>query len=181
MVRLWSLDGAPLRTLIGHSDRVWGVSFSPDGQMIASASADKTVRLWSLDGALLRTLTGHSDRVWGVSFSPDGQMIASASFDRTVKLWNLEGMLLRTLEGHSDRVSGISFSPDGQMIASASFDTTVRLWPIDPENSILDLDVKLNNLLKKGCNWIKDYLKTNPNVSENDRYLCDGICIDPTE
>ncbi len=180
-VRLWSLDGTLLRILEGHTDRVWGVSFSPDSQMIASASGDRTVRLWSLDGTLLRTLDGHTDQVYEVSFSPDGQMIASTSADRTVRLWRLDGTLLRALEGHSDQVHGVNFSPDGQIIASAGYDKTVRLWPIDPEDLILDLDVKLNNLLKKGCNWIKDYLKTNPNVSENDRHLCDGICIDQTE
>ncbi len=175
-VRLWNLDGILLRTIEGHTDRVYGVSFSPDGQIIASASADRTVRLWNLDGTLLRTIEGHTDRIWRVSFSPYGQIIASASDDRTVKLWNLDGTLLRTLEGHTDSVYGVSFSPDGQIIASASFDKTVRLWPIDPEDLILDVDVKLNNLLKKGCNWIKDYLKTNPNVSESDRHLCDDIC-----
>ena len=175
-VRLWSLDGTVLRTLEEHTDQVWGVSFSPNGQIIASASADRTVRLWSLDGTLLQTLEGHTDRVYGVSFSPGGQIIASASFDRTVRLWSLDGTLLRTLEGHTDRVYGVSFSPDGQIIASASADKTVRLWPINPEDLILDVDVKLNNLLKKGCNWIRDYLKTNPNVSENDRHLCDDIC-----
>jgi len=175
-VRLWSLDGRLLRTLEGHTDRVYGVSFSPNGQIIASASADRTVRLWSLNGRLLKILEGHTDRVYGVSFSPNGQIIASASNDRIVRLWSFDGTLLRTLEGHTDRVYGVSFSPNGQIIASASNDKTVRLWPIDTEDLILDLDVKLNNLLKKGCNWIRNYLKTNPNVSENDRNLCDDIC-----
>jgi len=175
-VRLWNLNGKLLNILEGHTDGIYGINFSPDSQIIASASADKTVRLWNLDGKLLRTLTGHTDQVWGVSFSPDSQIIASSSADKTVRLWNLDGKLLRTLTGHTDQVWGVSFSPDSQIIASASFDKTVRLWPIDPEDLILDVDVKLNNLLKKGCNWIKDYLKTNPNVSESDRHICDDIC-----
>jgi WD40 repeat protein len=176
-VKLWSIDGKLLRTLEGHTNWVYRVSFSPDGKIIASASVDRTVKLWSLNGTLLRTLEGHTDHVWGVSFSPDGQIIASASADKTVRLWNLDGTLLRTLEGHTDQeVYGVSFSPDGQRIASANADKTVKLWPIDRDDLILDLDVKLNNLLKKGCNWIRDYLKTNPNVSENDRHLCDDIC-----
>jgi len=174
-VRLWNLDGTLVRTLTEHTNGVLGVSFSPDSQIIASASADRTVRLWNFNGKLLNILEGHTDGIYGINFSPDGQIIASASADKTVRLWNLDGKLLRTLTGHTDQVWGVSFSPDSQIIASASFDKTVRLWPIDPEDLILDLDMKLNNLLKKGCHWIGNYLKTNPNVSESDRNLCDDI------
>ena len=147
--------------------------------MIASASEETTVKLWNLDGQLLRTLQAHTDWVYEVSFSPNGQMIASASGDRTVKLWNIDGNLFTNLKGHNDRIWGVSFSPNGQIIASASADKTVKLWAIDNEDLILDLDIKLNNLLKKSCNWISNYLKTNPNVSESDRTLCDKICSSP--
>ncbi|HAJ61016.1 MAG TPA: hypothetical protein DCP31_18610, partial [Cyanobacteria bacterium UBA8543] len=44
-----------------HEDWVYDVSFSPDGQMLASASKDKTVKLWTRNGKLLHTLQGHSD------------------------------------------------------------------------------------------------------------------------
>ena len=117
----------------GHQDLVWDVSFSPDGQIIASASYDNTIKLWNLKGELLQTFTGHRDHVDTVSFSPNVQMIASSSNDHIVKLWNLKGELLQTFAGHEASVSSVSFSPDGQMIASGSADHTVKLWNLKGE------------------------------------------------
>ena len=111
-----------------HSRPVYSVTFSRDGQTIASASEDNTVKLWNLKGQELHTLIGHSEPVYSVTFSPDGQTIATASFDKTVKLWNREGKHLHTLTGHSEPVISVAFSPDGQTIASASLDNTVKLW-----------------------------------------------------
>src|SRR2546421_12713425 len=49
-----------LQTLEGHSDSVWSVAFSNDGQKIVSGSGDRTVRVWDAEsGSLLQTLEGH--------------------------------------------------------------------------------------------------------------------------
>ncbi len=124
-------------TLEGHTDLVWSVAFSPNGQTLASGSQDRTIRLWNPNnGNLKRTLTGHRDAVNSVAFSPDGRTLASGSWDGTIRLWNPNnGNLKRTLSGHTDGISFIAFSPDGQTLASASGDQTIRLW--NPNNGNL--------------------------------------------
>ena len=95
-----------LRTLTGHTVSVNSVSFSPDGQTLASGSGQGNpfVGCWHT-GDHLRTLTGHIGEVLSVSFSPDGQTLASgsgrgygSSDDNTVRLWDVDtGDHLRTL------------------------------------------------------------------------------------
>ena len=115
-------------TFSGHLDIVNGVSFSPDGKLIASASSDNTVKIWRRDGTLIATLKGHLDSVIDVAFSSDGRLIASVGEDNTLRLWTRQGQLKQTLTGHQGSVHKVAFSPTENIIATASEDKTVRLW-----------------------------------------------------
>ncbi|MEG4443079.1 AAA-like domain-containing protein [Microcoleus sp. AT9_B5] len=158
-----STDIKLLRTLQVESDKIMSVTFSPDGAMLAAASAGGTARIWSKDGTPL-TILKHTSGVTNISFSPDSQMLLSASTDKMVRLWNIDGTLLKTLKGNKDAVWSASFSPDGKAIASASADGTVMLW-----------NLNLDDLLVQGCNVARNYFQTNPIANPNNRHLCDGI------
>lgn len=144
------------------------MTFSPDGQIIASASEDNTVILWYADGTLFKTLKGHTARVSDVTFSPDSKQIVTGSADATIKFWNRNGLLLTTLEEHKDRVMSVSFSPDAKILASTSIDGAVKLWNLKDVKLTSNLDV----LLAQGCNWASNYLRTNQKVEKRERLLC---------
>ncbi len=128
-----------------------------------------TIKFWNIKGALQKTLKEHTASVNRVTVSTDGK-IASVSSDKTVKLWNRDGRLLTTCLGHTDDVYGIDFSPDRNTLVSGSADKTVRLWS---KQGAKPLSLELEDLVTSGCQWLRDYLKTNPNIRECDRNLCE--------
>ncbi|MFN6486485.1 MULTISPECIES: AAA-like domain-containing protein [unclassified Nostoc] len=169
-IKLWTSENSerllekPERILQGHKSEVFGVAISPNSQFIASTGGDGRLWLWKRDGTLVRIFDGKSIGLTRVAFSPDGQMLAAAGFDNTIKVWKTDGTLLVTLNGHTSNVSSIAFSPDGKTLASGGDDQLVIMWDLE---QILHL-----NLLKYGCNWVRDYLKTNMIVENSDRSLC---------
>jgi len=158
-LKLWNFNNKELKKLGKHERRVTSVSFSPDGQMIASANDEEnTVKLWNIDGKDPKTLRGHEAWVTSVSFSPDGQIIASAH-DNTVKLWSRDGKELATLKGLLDsRIRSVSFSQNGTMIAAAS----------DENKPVILWNLGLDYLLDRGCKWLTEsnYLKTKKEYQE---------------
>ncbi|MFZ9753320.1 MAG: WD40 repeat domain-containing protein, partial [Cyanobium sp.] len=122
---------AQLRALnLLHPGPVLSVTWSADGQRLASGGSDGTVRVWeAASGRELAVLEGHKGLVRSVSWSSDGQLLASGGEEGTVRLWDAaSGCELAVLEGHKEPVMSVAWSADGQRLASGGSDGTVRLW-----------------------------------------------------
>src|SRR5947209_19877902 len=85
--RLYSFSRKLL--LKGHTDRVWGVAFSPDGKTVLTGSLDRTARVWdAVTGQEKAKLEGHTGSVTWLAFSPDGERVLTGSWDKTARVWD---------------------------------------------------------------------------------------------
>jgi WD40 repeat protein len=140
LVQVWDAKtGKEMYVLQGHLNSVYSAQFSPNGQYIVTASADRTVRIWDAKtGRELEKLQGHESSVFSAQFSPDGQRIATASWDKTVRLWDLNNpQNIIQFKGHKGSIFSLEFSPNSRQLITTSSpyqysfvlsDRTDKLW-----------------------------------------------------
>ncbi len=107
------------------------VAYSPDGQIIASATDGGSVSLTDAEtGQEKAILAGHGDRVTSLAFSPDGKILATTSYDKTARLWDLAtGQLVASLRTEAGLV-GLAFSPDGETVITRSIFNENYVWSV---------------------------------------------------
>lgn len=116
-------------------DVVTTLTFSPDGQWLASGSGRTSrsgeIKLWKVaDGMLARSLpTPHSDTVMDLQFSRRGDLLASGAADRFLKVHAVaDGTRVKSFEGHTGHVLGVAWQANGRRLASAGADGAVKVW-----------------------------------------------------
>lgn len=68
---------------------MYGLAFSPDDSLLATAGPSRTVDLWNVsDYRMLRSLP-HADELMAVAFSSDGTLLAAGGYDNTIVLWGI--------------------------------------------------------------------------------------------
>jgi len=117
-------------TYRGHSAKVHALMWSPNGQRLASVSADKTLQVWDASTSKKYFINRNSNAgLNAVAWSPDSRFIASGGNDKMVQIWdNVTRHSVYTYHGHTGYVTSLTWSLDGKLLASASVDHTVQVW-----------------------------------------------------
>ncbi|MBR8835206.1 MAG: PD40 domain-containing protein [Stigonema ocellatum SAG 48.90 = DSM 106950] len=171
-IKLWNSNGNILKQIGNHTQRVTSVSFSPDSKTIASASDDGTIKVWNRsDGRELENFpnekTSLGNQIY-LNFSSDGKILAYGGVSST-QLYIPNGLWFKTAKLFPKSFLNAKLFPKSFLNHSS------QPLTVTSNDGMLFLSLGLDDLLKRGCNEARDYLKNNPNVDKGDRTLCDEI------
>lgn len=116
---------------------VHDVTFSPDGQQLASCGSDNTARLWRVSDGAPQGELSHGGWVFSAQFSADGQRLATASRDHQARLWDLQSAkVLAATSVLEDEVFDVCYSADESFFFVATRDRQISVWDAKSGNRI---------------------------------------------
>jgi dipeptidyl aminopeptidase/acylaminoacyl peptidase len=111
-----------------HRGAIVGCAFSPDGKLVATAGADKTIRLWDLATGRESKRLEVGDKVAHFAIAPDGSRIATAGPDKNgaVQMWDLAtGKVVWKTAAGQGAITSLAFTPDGGRVAVGNDDRSL--------------------------------------------------------
>jgi len=137
---LWDLEhNQKPKSLMGHTEHIWSLAFSPDGKRLASGSSDKTTRIWNIEtGEEIAMLPLDRPRTtMALAFSPCGSVIATG-MQGELRLWCAETLttLFAIPQPQTADPYALAFSPCGKYLASGTWwlkgmeKMAIRLWEV---------------------------------------------------
>lgn len=136
-------SGELIHTFEGHTDTIWKVSISRNGQYLLTASDDQTAILWSLQTYQpLHTFQLEGPARYAV-FSPDDKLILIVTPYGYATIWDIGQNSERNIFsiGEIEQNSGIVgiFSPDGQYILTGGNSMNAVLMNMKDGNVVYSL------------------------------------------
>jgi WD40 repeat protein len=152
-IRLWDVaSGNDIGKLDGHTSCANSLVFWPDGNKLASSSADQTIRTWDIPSRqCLDVLRGHRHEVWRLALLPDNQTLISACKDGTVCVWDTSVNHPRPARiTLADNVAAWRFTSDSRSVVTLNYDGKVTRWSgvgFQDKETLLDLGRKTSDLV----------------------------------
>ena len=148
-IKLWDLQNDTVTTFRGHTDQVNAITFSPNGQWLASGSDDYTFKAWDVSRRVeiksLQHITGRSmSQIKAVAFSPNGRQLATAGVH--VKLWDTRSWSEITTLRHDEWVWAVAFSTDGKLLATGDDNGQVNVWNLQNSRTVAQLQADSNTV-----------------------------------
>jgi len=139
-IRIYDLDDFALKkTIEGHENSVFTVTYSPDNEVLLSAGRDAHLKVWDAkaDYQNIEDIVAHMYAINNIGFSPDGKHFVTCSMDKSIKVWDAQNFkLLKVIDkarhaGHGTSVNKLLWSNYKEQLVSASDDRTISIWDIE--------------------------------------------------
>ena len=165
-VLLWKADGSALvARLIGLSERIESVRFSPDGTKLAVTGGQPgrmgEVQVWDVEKKTLAlSVPVTFDTVYGASWSPDGSKIALGCADNSVRAIDAKtGAQVLFMGAHNDWVLDTSFSAEGTHLMSVGRDMATKLTEVATQRFVDNITSITPGALKGGLTSVARHPK----------------------
>lgn len=155
LIRVTDSDQAREALTMTHPGWIWSIAFSPDDQLLASASTNGKVHVWNVNTGIEEFyVKAHRRSVQFVTFSPDGKLLASGGRDNDIFLTDVLTRVSTPLpRRHTHHVNSLSFSPNGNFLVSGSNDGTIIVWDVKSKREVARHDTNPENELNDADIW----------------------------
>lgn len=172
---------APIVQLSGHQGEVLDVKFDASGEILASASTDRSICLWNVYGenSNFGVLRGtQKGAITSLAFPSTGtNHLFAASTDKTVATYDTAyGGLVRRHRGHRAIVNAVDVTRGGrrELIASASDDGLIKVWDVDTKEAIDEVELGYPVTAVK---WSEDGQQLFIGGIDNDIHVSLCVCV----
>jgi len=148
-IHLWDVaSGQLVGVLNGHIDIVWGLAFSPDGNLLASISRDHQAIIYDWRNGEIVKILDFPSEVVTVSFSPDGQTLAVGGVNKppeqgyTAAIWTYSVNSWEPLVKFPEyiNITAMAYSPNGEILIGGGTSRNIQVWRASDGDSLFTLN-----------------------------------------